>query len=234
MISQANVGKRKVNWGDLMTATVLVRHGAGDLTKERGVDDSIGVVVRPAPAADPPYDEALGVTQPPDGMEMLPVAWTGDDDTAQVLPPNVPASPRPPGRSPVSATVMQARRNGQAEGRPRRLITGQHAARRYVDLCVEVLNGYRPAAQLRPFTEPRRFSAVADQLIKRTTRVRMGTVAPRRKHRPVLVKRMVVGEPIEGVAEAAAVLGHGDLVWAMAVRMERQGDGWLCTFAGVL
>jgi hypothetical protein len=231
-----------------MTSAVLVRHDPSDLAGAREVDDdSFGVVIRPAPTADPPYDDALAVAPPPDGMEMLPVSWTGDDDhaapalppdAAPALPPDVVAPPRPAGRIAIGAPVARAanaRPAGQrANVQPRRLITGQHAARRYVDLCVEVLNGYRPAAQLRPFTEPRRFAAVADQLIRRTTRVRMGTATPRRKHRPVLVRRMVVGEPIEGVAEAAAVLGHGDLVWAMAVRMERQGDAWLCTFAGVL
>jgi hypothetical protein len=209
------------------------------------------VMVRPAPTADPPYEDAPA--QPPAGMEMLPVAWDGSGapDVAGTTPPTVPERNGVAGRDSVAlsrggsvaddAATSGARpaSRGPAStvpvgGRPRRLITGQHAARRYVDLCVEVLNGYRPAAQLRPFTEPRRFPFVADQLIRRTTRVRMGATTPRRKHRPVLVKRMVVGEPVEGVAEAAAVLGHGDLVWAMAVRMERQGNGWLCTFAGVL
>ena len=201
------------------------------MLERRSADQSAGsvgafeaVVVRPVPGADPPYENATADEQPPAGMEMLPVPWTGVDKQRSA---SVDRAARP------SSSATSARNGGVPNGRPRRLITAQHAARRYVDLCVEVLNGYRPAAQLRPFTEPRRFSAVADQLIRRTARVRMGTVSPRRP-RPVQVKRMVVGEPIDGVAEAAAVLGRGDSVWAMAVRMERQGDGWLCTFAGVL
>jgi hypothetical protein len=107
------------------------------------------------------------------------------------------------------------------------------AAQRFVSVCVEVLNGFRPAAHLRPFAEPLGFSKIADQLVRRTVRVRMTKVA-QSVTRIVRVRRFVVCEPRAGVAEVAVVLDDGQSSWAMAIRMERRPQGWLCALVQVV
>src|SRR5205823_5387488 len=41
-------------------------------------------------------------------------------------------------------------------------VTAWAALRLFVGMCVEVLNGYRPAGQLRPMSDPHRFTDIAD------------------------------------------------------------------------
>lgn len=115
-----------------------------------------------------------------------------------------------------------------------RAADGPAAARRYVNVCVEVLNGFRPAAHLRPLTAADGFSAVVDQLVRRTVRARASPTARRLARRMVRVRRFRLCEPIEGVTEAAVVLDDGRMCWAMAVRMERQPRGWLCALVQVV
>jgi hypothetical protein len=126
-----------------------------------------------------------------------------------------PSVPGPRGRNAAPATA------------------GAAAAQRFVNVCVEVLNGFRPAAHLRPFAEPLGFSAIADQLVRRTVRVRM-TRAPQTMTRIVRVRRFVVCEPRAGVAEVAVVLDDGRSSWAMAIRMEQHPRGWLCALVQVV
>ncbi|WP_460493961.1 Rv3235 family protein [Dactylosporangium cerinum] len=116
------------------------------------------------------------------------------------------------------------------------------AAQRFVGMCVEILNGYRPAAHLRRVTHPKHCSAVTDQLIRRTVRVRMPPSHAARQGHLVRVRRMLVNEPLPGVAELVAVLEQGPAVWAMAVRLERTArpssspgpPTWLCTLVQVV
>jgi hypothetical protein len=109
------------------------------------------------------------------------------------------------------------------------------AAERFLNVCIEVLNGHRPASHLRAVTAPAQINEVTDQLIRRTARTylapvgRAGTV-PRR----VRLQRLHTGEPRDGVAEVVAILGYGSSTWAMAVRLERQADTWLCTLIQVI
>ena len=72
------------------------------------------------------------------------------------------------------------------------------AAQRFVGMCVEILNGYRPAAHLRPLTHPKHFTAVTDQLIRRTVRVRMPPSHAARQGHLVRVRRMLLCEPLPG------------------------------------
>jgi Family of unknown function (DUF6459) len=108
--------------------------------------------------------------------------------------------------------------------------------RRYLDLCLEVLGGYRPLTHLRALTEPARFDEVAAQLgrLGRSplTRpgsglVRMGADRPRLRH-------LRVCEIRDGVVEAAAVLGRGEQVRALTLRLEQKAGAWLCTHLEVL
>ena len=46
--------------------------------------------------------------------------------------------------------------------------------------------------------------------------------------------RMRLSEPRDGVAEIVAVLSYGGTSLAMALRLERHGDQWLCALAQVI
>jgi hypothetical protein len=202
--------------------------------------------VRRAPALDPPFERPdQDDVQPPPGMQMLPVDWSAsrsstarsgqtpeqraeaaasaadadaDDASEQVLKLPPGALPRP------SANPGRALPPGSA----------RHAAQRFVGMCVEVLNGFRPAAQLRPVTAVPRFNDIADQLVRRATRVRMSPGQAARHGRLLRVRRMLLCEPRDGVAEAAVVLEQGQVCWAMAVRLERSTEGWRCTVVQVV
>jgi hypothetical protein len=103
------------------------------------------------------------------------------------------------------------------------------AAMHFLSLCLEVLNGFRPVLHLRPLTAPTEFSAVTEQVGRALARIPRGPKRPR-----VRLRELRICEPRPEIAEVAAVLGHGDRVWAMALRLERRPAGWLCTFAQVI
>jgi len=184
---------------------------------------STGVVlaVHLAPTLDPPYDD---VAFAPSGMDLLPIDWSPTDAELKQLPGAQPKVRKPPDRSPAKPDPASAR----------------NAMRHYVKMCVEVLNGYRPGAHLRPITDGQRFGDVVDQLVRRAVRVRLAPGQAARQGKLVRVRRMLVDEPIPGVAEAAVVLEQGEACWAMAVRLERGSPGdrsagpWRCTVLQVV
>jgi hypothetical protein len=110
------------------------------------------------------------------------------------------------------------------------------AVRRFVGTCVEVLNGYRPAAHLRRLSQPREAATVVAQGlagVRRVTAARQERAAGRaprhRRPAPAAVVRLQLCEPREGAVEAAAVLVIGDKTHAMAFRLEVQNETWLAT-----
>jgi Family of unknown function (DUF6459) len=183
---------------------------------------SAGVVlaVRLAPTLDPPYDDAVPV---PAGMDLLPLDWSPSDAELKQLQPKVDKPPPRPAPAPTAVPT-----------------SAWMAMRRYVTMCVEVLNGYRPSAHLRPLTDQQRFGDVADQLVRRAVRVRLAPGQAARQGKLVRVRRMLMDEPIPGVAEAAVVLEQGEACWAMAVRLERGKPGdrsagpWRCSVVQVI
>ncbi|WP_433080382.1 Rv3235 family protein [Dactylosporangium sp. CA-052675] len=114
------------------------------------------------------------------------------------------------------------------------------AVKRFAAMCVEILNGYRPPSQLRPLAHPQKFGDVSDQVLRRTVRIRMNPGNAARKGALVRVRRVLVAEPLAGVAEGVVVLEHGTSSWAMAVRFEKTNRpnfgvfGWVCTLVQVL
>lgn len=108
-------------------------------------------------------------------------------------------------------------------GRPAPDGSGRLATYRFVQACVEVVNGVRPATQLLPLTGPIRFPGIVAQLTRPTDHPR-----PTMPHEPVRLRRIRVCEPTGGVAEAVAILDHNGRSWAMAVRLERELTGWRC------
>jgi hypothetical protein len=109
------------------------------------------------------------------------------------------------------------------------------AVKRFVQLCVEVLNGHRPAAHLRRLSLPAEATEVVAQGLAGARRVaemrrprRPGDRRP--KHTtPVAVLRLNLCEPRHGAVEAAVALVTGDRTWAMALRLERHQDAWSAT-----
>jgi hypothetical protein len=210
--------------------------------------------VRPAPQFDPPYDD-----EPPAPVMILgPVVESvshGRDPERPEDPERLWA-PRPP---------------GPAVAAPPRAGAGGQAAYRYVGLCLEVLDGFRPAAHLRRLTLATAFETVLDQLARPAARTghpssadpisggatttgpggvlgrgpggAAGTAgggtggaartAAERRGVPsagrLRLRRLRVGEPSDGVVEAAAVVGRAERAWALALRLERRDNVWLCT-----
>ena len=105
-----------------------------------------------------------------------------------------------------------------------------HPLPAHVGFCVEVINGFRPVTHLRRLTKPQRFADVADQILRRTARLRKAQGS----RQQVRVRRIQMTEPRTGVVEAAVVLDHGGRCWAMAIRLEQGPTGWQCTVIQVI
>lgn len=191
------------------------------------------VRLRPAPALEPPYDD-----ERPDAT---PAATRGPHDVELPLDWGRPTLRPVGGRS--TQRVDRAVRPRPA--RPRR--TGWQgmaddlplAIKQFVDMYVEVLNGRRPVRHLLPYVSNEAFRRIRASI---TLRGRAWWPAGRRGYgrdlspaklrgRPVAitVMRLRACEPLPGVVEVAAVLGLGDQVRAVALRLEREGLRWTCT-----
>jgi hypothetical protein len=109
------------------------------------------------------------------------------------------------------------------------------AVRRFVGTCVEVLNGYRPAAHLRRLALPMEAAGVVAQGVSGARRVAELRRASRGGNRcaarpgPVAVVRIRLCEPRPGAVEAAVLLVTGERTWAMAVRLELHQQNWAAT-----
>ena len=168
--------------------------------------------LRPVPRLDPPFDDELTpeVWAPP---QQLALEWA-----AQPAPPPPPVS--------ASADVL-AGASGDAK----------LAVRRFVSVCVEVLNGYRPAAHLRRLSLPGEAAGVVAQAVLGVRRVadarraleRRPTDRRGRRAAPVGVLRLRLCEPRPGAVEAAVLLVTGDRTWAMALRLELHQQAWAAT-----
>ncbi len=134
------------------------------------------------------------------------------------------------------------------------------AIRHFLATCVEIIGGFRPTSQLRPFCLPERFDDIAGRLMGRVIGVpsrSRGTASapgarpplvgrpsggpPRvgRAHQTgpgdrVAIRRVQVCEAVDGVAEVAVVLARRDKVWALALRLESHRGRWLCTHLEVI
>ena len=170
--------------------------------------------LRRAPRHEPPFDD-----------ERDPRSWPTPHQLA--LEWSRPITPAPPGAAPPPArrTVVTG-----ASGEARL------AVRRFVSTCVEVLNGYRPAAHLRQLSQPREAATVVAQGLagaRKVTEARQARTAGRnprpRRPAPAAVVRLQLCEPREGAVEAAAVLVVGEKTHAMALRLELQDETWLAT-----
>ncbi|MGY1857903.1 Rv3235 family protein [Modestobacter sp. SYSU DS0290] len=94
------------------------------------------------------------------------------------------------------------------------------AGRRLVTLTLEAFAGRRPMAQLQPLVTPALFTALAQR--RRPRWCTEGTA-------PLLVGRVHVCEPVDGVAEVSVVARRGGRAHAVAARLEGIDGRWRCT-----
>ncbi|MGY2081812.1 Rv3235 family protein [Modestobacter sp. SYSU DS0657] len=94
------------------------------------------------------------------------------------------------------------------------------AGRRLVTLTLEAFAGRRPMAQLQPLVTPALFTALAER--RRPRWCAEGTA-------PLLVGRVHVCEPVDGVAEVSAVARRAGRAHAVAARLEGIDGRWRCT-----
>lgn len=181
--------------------------------------------LRRAPRCDPPFDD-----------EREPDTWSSPGQLAFNLARlmassrNRSTAPGPSGTTPAPP----------AEGHPGGVSADARlAVRRFISSCVEVLNGYRPAAHLRKLAQPKEAAAVVAHGVTAAHRVaearrKSGAPARPRRPAPVAVIKVSLCEPRPGAVEAAAVLMIGDRTWAMALRLELHDDAWLATVMRLL
>ncbi|MEV0896319.1 Rv3235 family protein [Actinoplanes sp. NPDC049802] len=166
--------------------------------------------LRPVPRSEPPFDD-----------ESAPQVWAPPRQPALEWPAGTQRSPEK-GR-PASPAVAGAAGDAKL------------AARRFVHLCVEVLNGFRPAAHLRRMALPAEAAEVVAQGLagaRRAAELRRAGhrgARPARRPVPVAVLRLRLCEPRPGAVEAAVTLVTGDRTWAMAFRMELHQQTWATT-----
>ncbi|MDW5329907.1 Rv3235 family protein [Plantactinospora sp. KLBMP9567] len=109
----------------------------------------------------------------------------------------------------------------------------KRAAKRFLDTCLEIVNGYRPAWHVRALASPPDAAAMVAQLASATSRV-CGRRRPGQPVHTVRLRRLRVCEPRPGVVEAAAVVGVAGRTWAMAFRIERRRGSWVGTAVALL
>ncbi|GID98191.1 Rv3235 family protein [Amorphoplanes digitatis] len=172
--------------------------------------------LRPAPRREPLFDDERDPASLP-SPDQLALDWA--HLMAAGARPATAAEPPPP----VTRTVV----SGVSAD-------AKLAVRRFVKLCVEVFNGYRPPAHLRRFSQPREAATVVAEGLSGAQRVAgvrpasSGRPRPRRPA-PVAVLRLRLCEPRAGAVEAAVVLMIADRVWAMALRLELHEASWVAT-----
>ena len=184
----------------------------------------------PAPACEPPYDDEL------DGRPDRRRTWSGADGAVQgtlalafVLPSGVPAVPvEPVGLrlvpSPARPDALEELDEVDFGPQPTsrdELPEPRSWAARLVQALVEVLAGDRPVGQLVRWTSAAVFDDVSALALPGG---RGRTVSARG-----VVRSVHVSEPVDGVAEVAAVVRRGRRTTAVALRLEGLDGRWQCT-----
>lgn len=178
------------------------------------------ISLRPTPRCEPPFDD-----------ELEPLVWATAHQLALELPrPHPPVAPPGGTEGPEPAGLPQHSPVAGASSDARL------AVRRFVRACVEVLNGYRPAAHLRRLARPMEASEVVAQGTAAAHRVRELRRAAQHpgRHRPsrqppVAILHVRLCEPRPGAVEAAVALLTGERTWALALRLELHQDAWRAT-----
>jgi hypothetical protein len=189
------------------------------------------VRIRRAPTVEPPTDDDRRRDEHPvctGQLALFTAIQSARASAATVAPTPPPESGGTGQRGVLTPTTTPAPgRSTHAAGNP---VAAQVAAGRFVSACVEVLNGFRPVGHLRALTTPFDYAAVVKQLTKRA-RLRVPATPGGTR---VGLHRVRVFEQRAGVAEAVAVLKHGNATWAIALRFEHRRGAWLCNLLEVV
>jgi hypothetical protein len=125
------------------------------------------------------------------------------------------------------------------------------AVQRFMGMCLEVLNGYRPAAHLRRLSLPTEAAGVIAQAVAGAKRVaerrRSAAAAHRGRTQPVIaaanrptnpaiakIRNVLACQPRADAVEATVVLATGERTWALALRLELHNQGWAATVLRML
>jgi hypothetical protein len=133
------------------------------------------------------------------------------------------AVPRPqhqPGPRPRSASAPADDRFGPVLSGRADLPSAAEIGRALVTTTLEALIGRRPLAQVRPFTSAGVYAALTRG--RRPGWCRGGNA-------PVVIGRVQVCEPVDGVAEISAVAHRAGRAHAVAARLEGIDGRWRCT-----
>lgn len=171
------------------------------------------------PSWEPPYDtpdtwERSGLGRPA-AQRALALAF--------VFPSGTPAAPAPPRELWLVPARTADDEADEIDFGPQRTASARlpapHGwAARFVQAVVEVLGGERPTSQLVRWTS----SGVYDDL---TGLVR----SPEGRTTRAVVRSVHVTEPVDGVAEVAAMVRRGARCTAVALRLEGLDGRWQCT-----
>src|SRR5215475_667125 len=225
---EANEGKRKIlkrsrgprrhsHFREEAVVTVaLIADVETDRSTPRTADDGrpiemahqpvpVPIRLRRPPASEPPYDAAvpmeasIGSATAADGSRDV-VGLGASAGTARAAGAVAArGNARTPGRSASDATAHERR---SSPARP--LPSPAAAAARYVRTCLEVLNGFRPAAHLRTLPGSVEFAAVVNQLSRRRNgrgHFPQAVTAPAR-NRPNIATPAVLTIPPHGMSPA--------------------------------
>lgn len=179
------------------------------------------VQVRSAPTYDPPYDDE----RPPD-------CWGPGAMQPLLELPAPPAAQRDQDR-PAWRRAERAGELGMPQ--PAASPATTTAAARFVNTCLEILNGYRAVSHVRVVAHPLAAQSVLSEMTRAVRRLRR---AARGGDQLVKLRTMRTCEPRPRVAEVAVVVGRGAGpgrdTWALAFRLEQTHGRWLCTAAAML
>ncbi|WP_346619959.1 Rv3235 family protein [Blastococcus montanus] len=131
--------------------------------------------------------------------------------------------PRPvphPGPRPRTWTGRPADEFGPVPTGRSELPSAGETGRRLLTTALEALAGRRPLAQVRPLTSAGVYAALSAG--RRPVWCAAG-------HAPVLLGRVRVCEPVDGVAEISAVAYRDGRAHAVAARLEGLDGRWRCT-----
>ncbi|WP_369135600.1 Rv3235 family protein [Modestobacter sp. I12A-02662] len=135
-------------------------------------------------------------------------------------PRRLPPAPGPRPRLDARPTPEDDADFGSTWTRRAQLPDARAAGRRLVTLTLEAFAGRRPVTQLQPLVTPQLFAALSGR--RRPRWCTEGTS-------PLLVGSVRVCEPVDGVAEVAAVARRAGRAHAVAARLEGIDGQWRCT-----
>ncbi|MDQ1663575.1 MAG: hypothetical protein QOJ68_3555 [Blastococcus sp.] len=145
----------------------------------------------------------------------------GDHPPLRLVLPGVlaPRPPHRPGRRPLPTGHVRDDFGPMWSARSE-LPDARAAGRQLLVLALEALAGRRPLTQLQPVTSPRTYAALTGR--RHPAWCAAGTA-------PLVLGRVHVCEPVDGVAEVSAVAHRSGRAHAVAARLEGIDGRWRCT-----